>query len=78
VLAIAAGTTVVPCYCAGTFGILPKGSIFVRPHPVQVIFGPPIDAAGLTYEDRDTFTRRLREAVEALRARSVDAAPTPA
>ncbi len=76
VLAIAAGTTVVPCYCAGTFGILPKGSIWVRPHPVQVLFGPPLDAAGLTYEDRDAFTARLRDAIVALRAESVDALPS--
>lgn len=75
VLAIAAGVTVVPCYCAGTFGILPKGSILVRPSPVQVLFGPPLDAAGLTYEDRDAFTARLRAALLALRAQSVDAAP---
>jgi 1-acyl-sn-glycerol-3-phosphate acyltransferase len=73
VLAIAAGVTVVPCYCAGTFGILPKGSVLVRPHPVQVHFGPPLDAAGLSYEDRDAFTDRLRDAIEALRARSLDA-----
>lgn len=78
VLAIAAGVTVVPCYCAGTFGILPKGSILVRPRPVQVLFGPPLDAAGLTYDDRDVFTARLRDAVAALRAQSVDASPPTA
>jgi 1-acyl-sn-glycerol-3-phosphate acyltransferase len=78
VLAIAAGVTVVPCYCAGTFGILPKGSILVRPRPVQVLFGPPLDAAGLTYEDRDAFTARLRDAIAALRAQSVDASPPTA
>jgi 1-acyl-sn-glycerol-3-phosphate acyltransferase len=78
VLAIAAGVTVVPCYCAGTFDILPKGSILVRPHPVQLFFGPPLDAAGLTYDDRDAFTERLHAAVAALRARSVDASITSA
>lgn len=76
VLAIAAGVTVVPCYCAGTFDILPKGSILVRPHPVQLMFGPPLDAAGLTYDDRNAFTERLRDAIAALRARSVDASST--
>jgi 1-acyl-sn-glycerol-3-phosphate acyltransferase len=78
VLAIAAGVTVVPCYCAGTFDILPKGSVLVRPHPVQLLFGPPLDAAGLTYDDRDAFTDRLYAAIAALRARSVDASLTPA
>ena len=78
VLAIAAGVTVVPSYCAGTFDILPKGSILVRPHPIELLFGPPLDAAGLTYDDRDAFTERLHAAVAALRARSVDASITSA
>ena len=73
VVAIASGVAVVPCYCAGTFGILPAGSILVRPRPVQVLFGPPIPSAGLTYDDREAFTERIREAVLALRAASVDA-----
>jgi 1-acyl-sn-glycerol-3-phosphate acyltransferase len=74
VVAIASGVAVIPCYCAGTFGILPKGSILVRPRPVQVLFGPAIPSAGLTYDDREAFTERLREGVLALRAVSVDAA----
>jgi 1-acyl-sn-glycerol-3-phosphate acyltransferase len=72
VLAVASGVAVVPCYCAGTFGILPKGSILVRPRPVQVLFGPAIPSAGLTYDDREVFTRQLRDAILALRAISVD------
>jgi len=78
VLAIASGARVVPAYCAATFDILPKGSIFVRPHPIKLLFGPPLCAAGLTYEDREAFTERLRSAVLALRASSVDASITSA
>jgi 1-acyl-sn-glycerol-3-phosphate acyltransferase len=78
VVAIASGVAVVPCYCAGTFGILPKGSILVRPRPVQVLFGPAIPAAGLTYDDREAFTERLRLAILALRASSVDGGTGPA
>ena len=73
VLAISSGTPVVPAYCGGTFGILPKGSILVRPRPVTLYFGPPLSVQGLTHEDRDAFTERLRDAILALRARSVDA-----
>jgi len=75
VLAISSQARVVPCYCAGTFGILPKGSFWVRPCPVQVLFGPPLSVEGLTYDDRDAFTDRLRNAILALRARSVDGGP---
>jgi 1-acyl-sn-glycerol-3-phosphate acyltransferase len=73
VVAIASGVAVVPCYCAGTFGILPKGSILVRPRAVQVLFGPAIPSAGLTYDDREAYTERIRRGVLALRAASMDA-----
>jgi 1-acyl-sn-glycerol-3-phosphate acyltransferase len=72
VVAIASGAAVVPCYCAGTFGILPAGSILARPLPVQILFGPPIPSTGLTYDDREAFTERIRDAILALRAASLD------
>ena len=78
VVAIASGVAVVPCYCAGTFGILPKGSILVRPRAVQVLFGPAIPAAGLTYDDREAFTERMRQAILALRGASMDGGTGPA
>lgn len=67
VLAIAAQVPIVPVYCAGTFTIMPKGSLFVRPHPVTVVFGSPIATEGLTYEAREEVLRRTRAAIEALR-----------
>jgi 1-acyl-sn-glycerol-3-phosphate acyltransferase len=73
VLALQSGAPVVPVYVAGTFGILPKGSIRVRPHPVQVRVGAPIPTAGLTLEDREALRDRARAAVAQLRAASVDA-----
>jgi 1-acyl-sn-glycerol-3-phosphate acyltransferase len=73
VLALEAGAPVVPAYVAGTFGILPKGSIRVRPHPVEVRFGEAIPTTGLTVEDREGLRDRARGAVAQLRAASVDA-----
>jgi 1-acyl-sn-glycerol-3-phosphate acyltransferase len=74
VLAIQSGAPVVPAYVAGTFGILPKGSIRVRPSAVHVSVGRPIPAAGLTLEDRDALRNRAHAEVARLRAASVDAA----
>jgi 1-acyl-sn-glycerol-3-phosphate acyltransferase len=73
VLAIQSGAPIVPVYVAGTFGILPKGSIRVRPSPVHVSVGPPIPATGLTLEDRDALRSRAHAEVARLRAASVDA-----
>lgn len=67
VLAIASGVPVVPVYCAGTFGILPKGSIRIRPRPIALMFGDPISTAGLDYEDRGRLLEETRRAIEQLR-----------
>ena len=73
VLAIQSGAPVVPVYVAGTFGILPKGSIRVRPHAVQVTVAEAIPSAGLTIEDRGALRDRTRDAIVRMRAASVDA-----
>jgi 1-acyl-sn-glycerol-3-phosphate acyltransferase len=67
VLAIAAGVPIVPAYCAGTFTLLPKGSWKLAPHPIALMFGPPIATAGLTYEDRARLMEETRRAIERLR-----------
>jgi 1-acyl-sn-glycerol-3-phosphate acyltransferase len=73
VLAIQSGAPIVPAYVSGTFGILPKGSIHVRPSAVHVTVGPPIPTAHLTLEDREALRDRARAEVARLRAASVDA-----
>jgi len=78
VLAIESGAPVVPVYVGGTFGILPKGSIRVRPHPVEVLVGETIPSTGLTIDDRGALRDRTRDAVAKLRAASVDAPRAPA
>ncbi|MBI1723343.1 MAG: 1-acyl-sn-glycerol-3-phosphate acyltransferase [Gemmatimonadetes bacterium] len=77
VLAITAGVPVVPAYVAGTFGIQPKGSVRVHPHPIRILLAPPISVAGLAVNDRDALAERVREAIVALKAR-VDATHPPA
>lgn len=67
VLAIAAQVPVVPVYCAGTFTLLPKGSVRIRPHPVTVYVGEPIATAGMTYEDRTALMEAAWDAVARLR-----------
>ena len=73
VLAIQSGAPVVPAYVSGTFGILPKGSIRVRPSAVHVHVGSPIPTASLTIEQREALRDRARAEVARLRAASVDA-----
>ncbi len=70
VLAIAAGVPVIPAYIAGTFTLLPKGSVRIDPHPVAVLFGEPIFTRELEYEDREKLMADTRAAVQQLRVDS--------
>ena len=67
VFAIASQVPVIPVYCAGTFDVLPKGSIWVRPGPVTLYFGDAIPTDGMTYEDRDALLERTREVIMGFR-----------
>ncbi len=78
VLAIACGAPVLPAYVDGAFGIQPKGSIRVRPRPIHIRIGEPIPTAGLTYEERDALSTRVREAMLALKARAETPGGQPA
>lgn len=67
VFAIASRVPIVPVYCAGTFDILPKGNIRVRPRPVTLYFGEPIPTEGLEYDDRAALMDRTRAVIERLK-----------
>jgi 1-acyl-sn-glycerol-3-phosphate acyltransferase len=77
VFGIAAQVPLVPVYCAGTFDILPKGKIRINTHPITIFVGPPIETAGLIYEDRERLMADAQRAVEALRDQALRA-PAPA
>ena len=67
VLAIGCQAKIVPVYVGGSFGILPKGSMRIRPHPIVLAIGEPIGVAGLTYDDREELGSRAEAAVRAMR-----------
>ncbi len=67
VLAIQAGVPVVPVYLEGTYQVLRKGSIALRPGPIRVLVAEPIGTEGLSYDDRETLSLRCRERLLGLR-----------
>lgn len=67
VLAVAAGVPVVPLVLHGTIHVLPRGSLWLRRGRVDVHLLEPVDAAGLSYDDRD----RLAGAVYARMAEAL-------
>ena len=56
VLAVAAGVPIIPTIVHGTIPIMPRDSFRVRPGVVDIHFLEPIDASGLTYEDRNRLS----------------------
>ncbi|MBI4521532.1 MAG: 1-acyl-sn-glycerol-3-phosphate acyltransferase [Gemmatimonadetes bacterium] len=70
VLAIQARVPIVPAGVAGSRAVLPKGGFQVRPGPIRIVIGEPIDTDGLTMGDRDRLLYLCRQRVTELRARA--------
>jgi 1-acyl-sn-glycerol-3-phosphate acyltransferase len=63
-LALDAGVPVVPVAISGAYQVLRRRSIVVRPGPVRVTFGPPIDATAFA-GDIDGLMEKVRSAIGA-------------
>ncbi len=59
IMAIEAGVPIVPVVVDGTFEILPKRGFRLRPQPITVRFGEPVDASAYTHDDRDALIARV-------------------
>lgn len=68
VMAIKAGTPVLPLVVRGTERIQPRGSRAIRPGVVDVQYLEPVPTAALSFEDRDDLRGRVEAAMrEALK-----------
>jgi len=65
-LAIKAGVPIVPVAVSGTYGILPKGRLLVRPGKVHVAVGEPIAVDERSQKDKHELTEEVRRQVVAL------------
>jgi 1-acyl-sn-glycerol-3-phosphate acyltransferase len=63
VLAIEAQVPIVPVAIEGSIQALPSDGIRLRPHPIRVKVGAPIETKGLTPADRERLMRQVREAI---------------
>jgi 1-acyl-sn-glycerol-3-phosphate acyltransferase len=69
VLAIEAQARIIPFYVHGARAALPVGAWRVRPGHIHAVTLEPIDARGMTLDDRHALTDRLRELADRERAR---------
>ena len=64
VLAIQAGVPIVPVVVRGTFDIMPKHRLLIRPRDVTVDVGAPIAVEGVNYASKETLMEAVREAIQ--------------
>ena len=79
VLGVAAGVPLVPTIVHGTIEVMKRDSFRVRAGVVDIHFLEPIDASGLTYEDRNRLSRAAwdRMAAAMRELYGVDSVPEP-
>jgi 1-acyl-sn-glycerol-3-phosphate acyltransferase len=68
-LAIAAQVPIVPLYVHHTYEILPKGAWRLRPRPIKLLVGEPIETKGLQPTDRERLRDQVRAAMVALQSK---------
>ena len=62
-MAIKAQVPLVPITLIGTYELLPMHTYVLRPRPLKLIVGEPIETTGMTTRDADALTKRLRQII---------------
>jgi len=65
-LAIKAQADIVPIALVGTFDLLPMNTYHIKCQPLEMRVGEPISTAGLTVQDTDKVSAKVKSAIEAL------------
>ena len=68
IMAVKAQAPIVPVAIKGARDAMRKGSPWIRPVVVRVRFGPPVETAGASIDDRDALVSRVRDDVGAMLA----------
>ena len=67
-LAIKAQADIVPIALVDTFNLLPMNTYHIKCQPLEMRVGEPISTAGLTVEDTEAVSARVKAAIETLHA----------
>ncbi|MCX8070863.1 MAG: 1-acyl-sn-glycerol-3-phosphate acyltransferase [Candidatus Binatia bacterium] len=63
-LALRTGLPIVPLAISGTWKLLPKNALLIRPGGrVKLVLAKPIETAGMSLDERDRLNERVREVV---------------
>jgi 1-acyl-sn-glycerol-3-phosphate acyltransferase len=67
-LAIKAQADIVPIALVDTFALLPMNTYHIKCQPLEMRVGEPISTVGLTLQDMDTVSAKVKSAIEALQS----------
>ena len=60
VLTIDAGVSIIPIIIYGTYPIMPKNRLLIRPGPVSLEILEPVETSGYTRENKDVLMEKIR------------------
>jgi 1-acyl-sn-glycerol-3-phosphate acyltransferase len=63
-LAIKAQIDIVPVALRGIYELLPMNTYHIKPRPLEMRVGKPISTAGMTIQDMEQLSAKVRSAVE--------------
>lgn len=63
VMAIEAGVPIVPVALKGTFAIMPKNQLLIRPQKVSMVIGEPVATAGYGLHAKEALMKEVRNAI---------------
>lgn len=72
-LAIKAQAEIVPIALVDTFDLLPMNTYHIKSQPLEMRVGDPISTVGMTLQDTDKVSARVRAAIEELQSRPATA-----
>jgi len=67
-LAIKAQADIVPIALVDTFALLPMNTYHIKCQPLEMRVGEPISTVGLTLQDMDSVSAKVKSAIEALQS----------
>jgi 1-acyl-sn-glycerol-3-phosphate acyltransferase len=65
-MAIRAGVPIVPIALVGTYELMPMHVYHMKPRPLLMVVGEPIETAGCTTKDADAITQRVFDSIAAM------------
>lgn len=65
-LAIKAGVPIIPVAIRGTFEVLPAGRLSIRPGPVTLIFGEPVQTSGMSVRQNGELATTMRTTISGM------------